>query len=285
MFWAVASRAAQGRREGQYRVILTRPRTPRCEGSQPQRHHGSPLQRVGRPGARELSINHLGQRWRKSPACPPGGAHVPWGPGTGNAGGSHMFGKSTLRRARRSAMAVVTILAAATVVAPAAEAAVVRATPVPTYQTNGRVNAIVIQNGVIYLGGRFTAVTPAASTSGSVTRNHAAALSLATGQVLPWDPNVNGTVQSLAVGNGRVYLGGSFSNVGGTARTRLAAVDATSGAVITGFNPRADGLGNSLALSGNTLYAGGTFLTVAGTARSHLAAVDATTGALSTTWA
>jgi hypothetical protein len=196
-----------------------------------------------------------------------------------------MFGKSTLRRARRSAMAVVTILAAGAVVAPAAEAAVVRATPVPTYQTNGRVNAIVIQNGVIYLGGRFTAVTPAGSTSGSVTRNHAAALSLATGQVLPWDPNVNGTVQSLAVGNGRVYLGGSFSNVGGTARTRLAAVDATSGAVITGFNPRADGLVNSLALSGNTLYAGGTFLTVAGTARSHLAAVDATTGALSTTWA
>jgi hypothetical protein len=196
-----------------------------------------------------------------------------------------MFGKSTLRRARRSAMAVVTILAAGAVVAPAAEAAVVHATPVPTYQTDGRVNAIVIQNGVIYLGGRFTAVRPAGSTSGSVTRNHAAALSLATGQVLPWDPNVNGTVQSLAVGNGRVYLGGSFSNVGGTARTRLAAVDATSGAVISGFNPRADGLVNSLALSGNTLYAGGSFLTLAGTARSHLAAVDATTGALSTTWA
>ena len=30
------NRAAQGRREGQYRVILTRPRTPRCGRSQPQ---------------------------------------------------------------------------------------------------------------------------------------------------------------------------------------------------------------------------------------------------------
>ena len=113
-----------------------------------------------------------------------------------------MIGKSTLRRARRSAMAVATILAAGAVVAPAAGAAIVHSTPVPTYQTNGRVNAIVIQNGVIYIAGRFTAVRPAGSTSGSVTRNHAAALSQATGQVLSWNPDANGTVQSLAAGNG-----------------------------------------------------------------------------------
>src|SRR6185312_4008133 len=170
-----------------------------------------------------------------------------------NLGVIHMFGKSTPRRARRCAIAIAAVLAVAAVAAPAAEAAVVHATPVPTYQTNGRVNSIVIQNGVIYIGGRFTAVRPAGSSSGSVTRNHAAALSLATGQVLPWDPNVNGTVQSLAVGNGRVYLGGSFSSVGGTSRTRLAAVDAASGAVVSGFNPRPSGAVNSLAVSGNTL--------------------------------
>ena len=196
-----------------------------------------------------------------------------------------MFGKRRFRRAGHSGVAIAAAIAATALAAPAAEAAVVHATPVPTYQTNGRVNAIVIQNGVMYLGGRFTAVRPAGSSSGSVTRNHAAALSLATGQVLPWDPNVNGTVQSLATGNGRVYLGGSFSSVGGTSRIRLAAVDATTGAVVSGFNPRTDGLVNSLALAGNTLYAGGTFGSVSGVVRSHLAAVDATTGALSTTWA
>ncbi|HSD01891.1 MAG TPA: hypothetical protein VLB81_05960, partial [Gaiellales bacterium] len=196
-----------------------------------------------------------------------------------------MFGKRRFRRAGHSGVAIAAAIAATALAAPAAEAAVVHATPVPTYQTNGRVNAIVIQNGVMYLGGRFTAVRPAGSSSGSVTRNHAAALSLATGQVLPWDPNVNGTVQSLAAGNGRVYLGGSFSSVGGTSRIRLAAVDATTGALVSGFNPRTDGLVNSLALAGNTLYAGGTFGSVSGVARSHLAAVDAATGALSTTWA
>jgi hypothetical protein len=196
-----------------------------------------------------------------------------------------MIGKSTLRRTRRSAMAVVAVLATGAVVAPAAEAALVHSTPVPTYQTNGRVNAIVIQNGVIYIGGRFTAVRPAGSSSGSVTRNHVAAFSQATGQLLPWDPNANGTVQALAAGGGRVYLGGSFSNVGGTSRTRLAAVDATTGAVVPGFNPRPDAAVNSLAVSGSTLYAGGSFLNVSGTPRANLAAVNATTGALSATWA
>ena len=88
---------------------------------------------------------------------------------------------------------------------------------------------------------------PAGSTSGSVTRNHVAAFSQATGQLLSWDPNANGTVQALAASGGRVYLGGSFSNVGGTARTRLAAVDATTGAVVSGFNPRPDAAVASLA--------------------------------------
>src|SRR4029078_601843 len=103
-----------------------------------------------------------------------------------------------------SAIAMAAVLAVAAVAAPAAEAAVVHATPVPTYQTSGHVNSIVIQNGVIYIGGRFTAVRPAGSSSGSVTRNHAAALSLATGQVLPWDPNVKGTGASRSGGHRRL---------------------------------------------------------------------------------
>ena len=74
-----------------------------------------------------------------------------------------MIGKkarcAAARAAARSAP-FVTVLAAGAIVAPVAEAAIVHSTPVPTYQTNGRVNAIVIQNGVIYIGGRFTAVRP-----------------------------------------------------------------------------------------------------------------------------
>ncbi len=195
-----------------------------------------------------------------------------------------MLGKSSLRRGRKSGLVIAAVLAAGAFVAPAAQAAVVHTTPLATYQTNGRVNAIVIQNGVIYIGGRFTAVRPAGSSSGSVTRNHVAALSQATGQVLPWDPNANGTVQALAAGPGTIYLGGSFSTVGGSSHSRLAAVDPVSGAAVSGFAPRPSGTVNSLALSGSTLYAGGSFTSVNGSPRANLAAFDATNGALSTTW-
>src|SRR5881392_1045275 len=36
MSWAAANRAAQGRRERSYLVVWARPRTSRCDGSQPQ---------------------------------------------------------------------------------------------------------------------------------------------------------------------------------------------------------------------------------------------------------
>ncbi len=196
-----------------------------------------------------------------------------------------MIWKGRLRRAHPGAATFAAVLVLGVLAAPAAQAAVVGAKPVPTYQTNGRVNAILIQNGVIYLGGKFTEVRPAGSSSGGVTRNHAAALSLATGQVLPWDPNVNNTVQSIVGSGGTIYLGGSFTKVGNTSHSRLAAVNATSGAVVSSFKPKPDKAVNSLALGGGTLYAGGAFLNVNGTPRSYLAAFDASTGALLSGWA
>src|SRR5690349_2696660 len=48
---------------GQYRVILARPRTQRCERSQPQLRQQSPAEAAVRPGVRELSINHLGRHF------------------------------------------------------------------------------------------------------------------------------------------------------------------------------------------------------------------------------
>ena len=188
------------------------------------------------------------------------------------------------KNVRRTAALVVAVLGFGALAAPAAQAAVVGSKPVPTYQTNGRVDAILIQNGVIYIGGKFTSVRPAGSSSSGVTRNHAAALSLATGQVLPWDPNVNGTVQSIVGSGGTIYLGGAFGTVGTKPHSRIAAVDASTGAVNATFKPKPDKSVNSLALSGGTLYAGGAFLNVNGTPRSYLAAFSASTGALLSGW-
>ena len=82
-----------------------------------------------------------------------------------------------------------------------------------------------------------------------------------------------------------VYAGGFFTNVGGQARSRIAALDPVTG-LATAWNPGAGGSVRSvlaLALSGNVVYAGGVFAAVGGQVRNHLAALDATSG-LATLW-
>jgi hypothetical protein len=96
---------------------------------------------------------------------------------------------------------------------------------------------------------------------------------------------VDGRVWAILRLGDRVDLGGDFTHVNGAARNRLAAVNATTGA-LTGWNPKANGSVRTLAASpdGARLYAGGDFTSVGGTSRGRLAALDAATGALDTAW-
>jgi hypothetical protein len=164
-----------------------------------------------------------------------------------------------------------------------AQAVPVQPHPVPTWQTNGRVNAIAVSGNVVYLGGQFTSMRPAgaAAGTGEVTRNHAAAVSLSTGALLPWNPNVNNTVRAIRVVGTTVYLGGAFTQVGGASHSRVAAVQAAmGGVVISGFKASASGEVFALAASGNSLFLGGGFGTVDGTARPNMAAVNTTSGSI-----
>jgi hypothetical protein len=163
--------------------------------------------------------------------------------------------------------------------------AVVGSHPIPTYQTNGRVQVIVVSGSTVYIGGQFTAVRPAGAAAGTneTTRNRAAAFDTTTGALLPWNPNASGPVRAIAPVGSTVYLGGAFTKVGGKGRNRLAAVDATSGAVAA-WNPGADALVLDFGVDAGTLYAGGGFATAGGSARANLAAFSTTTGAL-TSWA
>src|SRR6266536_5096448 len=104
----------------------------------------------------------------------------------------------------------------------------------------------------------------------------------------------NGTVRALAYANGAVYLGGEFTSVrppgaalgsGEVARSRIAAFDAATGALLP-FSHTLYKRPMVLTASpdGSRVYAGGDFLTVDGKSRSHLAAFDTATGALAS-WA
>jgi hypothetical protein len=136
----------------------------------------------------------------------------------------------------------------------------------------GQVNAVAADGvGGWYIGGDFTAV------AGQI-RNNIAHI-FGTGELDPdFNPNAGGIIHALAVSGATVYVGGAFTTINGsTARSRLAALDATTGAV-SPWNPGASGTVYVLAISGGTVYAGGVFSTLGGAARNRLAAVDAGTG-------
>jgi hypothetical protein len=116
--------------------------------------------------------------------------------------------------------------------------------------------------GGTYLSGSFTQIGIQV-TSGVVHLS-------ATGQLLFSILIDGGYVRALALGpDGVLYLGGDFTLVGGVARRRLAAVNATTGALVTTWkacvdkSPDSDDADNNkvfaLGLSGSTLYVGGDF--------------------------
>jgi hypothetical protein len=187
-----------------------------------------------------------------------------------------------LGRASRLWLAVAMAAAVGLGTAGVAQAVPIGTHPVPTWQTNGRVNVIEVYGSTVYMGGQFTSLRPAgaAAGTGEVTRNHVAAVSLTTGALLPWNPNTNGTVRAIHRLGSAIYLGGSFTQVAGTGRQRLAAVNPTTGALVTGWKATASGEVFSIASIAGNLYLGGAFGTVDGSARSNLAEVDSTTGGL-----
>jgi trimeric autotransporter adhesin len=91
----------------------------------------------------------------------------------------------------------------------------------------------------------------------------------------------NGRVNAVAYLGGTLYLGGSFTSVGGSARNHLAACDAATGNLITTWNPNANGVVRALKVSpaGTRVYVGGDFSAVGGAARSRVAALSPSSGA------
>jgi hypothetical protein len=157
----------------------------------------------------------------------------------------------------------------------------------PTYQTNGRVQALVTVGTVTYIGGSFTAVRPAGTAVGDPSeqpRAHLAAIDNTTGALTPWNPGADGLVRALAASpdGSTIYAGGDFNTVGGQTRSRVAALDAVTGAA-TSFNPSTNNTVTTIAATSSAVYLGGSFNTVAGQARKRLAQVSVG-GVLSSTW-
>ncbi|MGH9011680.1 MAG: hypothetical protein ACRDYF_17815, partial [Acidimicrobiia bacterium] len=139
----------------------------------------------------------------------------------------------------------------------------------------GRVLAVAVSGGTVYLGGDFQAMSPPGSkdTAALVERQHLAALGDHGTTLADWNPNADKEVRALlaAPDGRRIYAGGTFSRIAGTTQSRLAALDPATGALDTTFRPpKPDAVVRALALSpdGSVLYVGGDF--------SQLTAADGT---------
>jgi hypothetical protein len=163
---------------------------------------------------------------------------------------------------------------------------------VPVFKlVNEPIRAISVAGGVVYVGGSFSSV-------GGQPRANLAALDPTTGNATSWNPGAsnpsseNSVVAALLATPQAVYVGGSFTTLGGASRSNLGAVGTSSGTA-TSWNPqiaapKADtehGVAavDSLALSGTTLYVGGDLTELGGQSRTSAGAVSTETGA-ATAW-
>ena len=116
------------------------------------------------------------------------------------------------------------------------------------WTTDGFVNTVALKGNTLYIGGAFFNVGPV---TGSGVPLHTS-----TGAILPTFPYVEGSVEvAVPDGNGGWYIGGSFTQVGSTARNNLAHILADY-SVDPAWNPDADNTVYTLAVSGTTVYAG-----------------------------
>ncbi|MDP9243064.1 MAG: hypothetical protein M3O84_07820, partial [Actinomycetota bacterium] len=155
-----------------------------------------------------------------------------------------------------------------------------------TWMTNGVVYSMVRSGNTIYLGGQFTrisACTPNLSCpSESLDVSNLAAVDATTGAAIPtFHPNVQGdqaTVFALAVLGPKLFFGGQFTSVDGTARRNFAAVALSTG-VLDPSGPTAVGFNNGdqvrgMVATSSRVYISGGFGQIDGVPRKRLAAFD-----------
>ena len=142
-----------------------------------------------------------------------------------------------------------------------------------------------IAGSSLYAAGQFTGfgyhpsnaipTRPPVTGSASTPINKIAAFDISSGTMRTWDPKVEGSiVQTVAVNSTAVYLGGSFTSVGGVTRNNIALVDAVTGAV-SSWNPNPNESVFKILADGNSVFVLGSFRFIAGQSRFNFAALSA----------
>jgi hypothetical protein len=149
-----------------------------------------------------------------------------------------------------------------------------------TTNATEQIRQLVQCGATMYAVGTFTQIA-----SGTTTYTRTGAFSFsatAPYAMTSWDPEVNGTVNSIAFNGGNcadAYLGGKFTAVGATAAKNIAEVDTTSGAVVSAFKSSASGEVDTIVASNGHLLTGGAFTSINGSAADpYFTSLSPTTG-------
>ena len=193
----------------------------------------------------------------------------------------HPSTASAVRRSiggRRPAPAValaslLAVLVAALPALPAGAAVTASDVPVAGWRPDGVTYAVRVVGATTFVGGKFSQVIAPDGTARA--RSNLAAFDTRTGALLDdFRADTNGPVRALASDGATLWVGGSYSSIGGVRRYRVAAVDVTSGAVRRAFRANANSNVYALDLRAGRLFLAGSFSTVAGASRGRAAAVD-----------
>ena len=145
---------------------------------------------------------------------------------------------------------------------------------------SNRVYSMAVSGPQVFVGGDQTS-------AGGVFRKGLAAIDATTGaldQSFQQDTDNAVLTFTKSVDGTKLFLGGSFTTIGGVARESLAKLDGATGALDTDFTPVVNNTVLDMDVEGNNLYIGGKFTRVSGKARARAARVNATTGGADPAW-
>jgi hypothetical protein len=156
------------------------------------------------------------------------------------------------------------------------------ATGTPELNATGsteQVRQIAQCGGTMYAVGSFTSIKQ--KTAVYPRDNAFSFKATAPYTVSSWNPDVNGTVNTIAFSPdcSQAYIGGQFSSVNGTAVSNIAEVSTSTGAVNTTFGHSAGGQVETLLLVNGHLLTGGYFKSINNSsADPYFASLNPTTG-------
>lgn len=126
-------------------------------------------------------------------------------------------------------------------------------------RVNGRVLALAVVGGTLYVGGDFTQAGSGPGPLLPASRVNFAAFDAATGGLKTTSAGgADAIVTALAVSGTTLYAGGDFVTFGAQGRTRLAAYDTTNDTVLP-WNPGADGTVREIVPAPGGVFIGGAF--------------------------